>query len=104
MAASLVEYGVDPYNAEELHARVREHLLPVARRTKGYHGMILLDRGGGKRLAILLYDSVEQVGAAKEALTSIGREHTYRLMQGPGLGSVGIVVIGDGVFADADCS
>lgn len=99
MAASIVEYTVNSEHAEELHARVREHLLPVARQAKGYRGMILLDRGDGKRMAVLLFDSLEEVGAAKEALTPIGREHTYALMQGPALGSVGTVVVADGVFA-----
>jgi hypothetical protein len=98
MAASIVEYTVGPEHADELHRRVRERLLPAAQRTRGYRGMLLLDRGDGKRLAILLFDSMEQVGAAKEALTPVGREHTYALMQGPALGSAGTVVIGDGVF------
>jgi heme-degrading monooxygenase HmoA len=99
-AASIVEYTVNPEHAEELHARVRQHLVPAARQVKGYQGFLLLDRGDGKRLVVLLYDSVEDVQAAQEALTPVGREHTYALMSGPALGSVGTVVIGDGVFAE----
>ncbi len=99
-AASIVEYTVNPEQAEELHARVRQHVVPAARQVKGYEGFLLLDRGDGKRLAVLLYDSVEGVQAAQEALTPVGREHTYALMSGPALGSLGTVVIGDGVFAE----
>ena len=99
MAASIVEYTVKPEHTEELHRRVREHLLPAAQQTKGYRGMLLLDRGDGKRLAVLLFESAKEVRAAQEALTPIGREHAYALMEGPALGSVGTVVIGDGVFA-----
>jgi hypothetical protein len=99
-AASIVEYTVNPEHAETLHARVREHLVPVARQVQGYQGFLLLDRGEGRRLAVLLFDSVEGVRAAQEALTPPGREHTYALMSGPALGSLGLVVIGDGVFAD----
>ena len=100
-AASIVEYTVDSENADELHRRVREYLVPAARQVQGYQGFLLLDRGDGRRMALVLYDSVEGVQAAKEALTPLGREHTYALMSGPALGSVGTVIIGDGVFADA---
>ena len=100
MAASIVEYTVNPQQADELHRRVQQHLVPAARQTQGYQGFLLLDRGDGKRLALLLYDSVVAVQAAQAALTPIGSEHTYPLMQGPVLGSIGTVVITDGVFAD----
>lgn len=100
MAASIVTYTVDAENAEELHRRVREHIVPAARQTNGYHGFLLLDQGDGKRLAFLLYDSVESARAAQGVLTPIGSEHTYALMSGPALGSVGTVVVGDGVFAE----
>ncbi len=99
-AASIVEYTVNPENATELHERVQQHLVPAARQVKGYQGFLLVDRGDGKRLAVLLYDSVENVQAAQEVLTTVGREHTYSLMSGPALGSLGTVVIGDGVFAE----
>jgi hypothetical protein len=100
-AASIVEYTVNAENAEELHRRVQEHLVPAARKVKGYQGFILFDRGDGKRTAILLFDSVEGVRAAQEALTPVGRDHTYALMSGPAIGSIATVVIGDGVFAEA---
>jgi hypothetical protein len=104
MAASIVEYTVDPEYAEELHRRVRAYLLPAARQTKGYRGMLFLDRGDGRRLAVLLFDSVAQVRAAQVTLTPVGHEHTYPLIQGSILGSVGTVVIGDGILPEPAAS
>jgi hypothetical protein len=101
MGASIVTYTVDPEHADELHRRVEEYLVPAAQQTHGYRGFLLLDQGDGKRLAFLLFDSVEDVGRAQQALTPVGREHTYALMSGPALGSLGTVVISDGVFAEA---
>jgi hypothetical protein len=100
LGASVVTYTVDPEHSEELYAAVREHLVPAARQTAGYRGMLLLDQGDGKRLALLLFDSVEHVGPAQQALTPVGRDHTYALMSGPAIGSIGAVVVSDGVFAD----
>jgi len=98
MGASIVTYTVDPEQAEELHRRVREHLVPAARQVPGYRGLLLVDQGDNKRLALLLFDSVEAARAAQGALTPVGAEHTYALMTGPAQGSLGTVVIGDGVF------
>jgi hypothetical protein len=100
LGASVVTYTVGSEHSEELNAAVREHLVPAARQTAGYRGMLLLDQGDGKRLALLLFDSVEQVGPAQQALTPVGRDHTYALMSGPAIGSVGAVVVSDGIFAD----
>ena len=99
-AASIVEYTVNPENADELHKRVRDFLVPAARQTKGYQGFLLFDRGEGKRLAVLVYDSVEDIRAAQSALTPVGEEHTYSLMSGPALGSLGVVVVSDGVLGE----
>ncbi len=99
MAASVVTYTVAPEHAEELRVRVQEHLVPTARQTQGYRGFLLLDQGDGKRLAILLYDSVEDARAAQGALTPVGRDHTYALMTGPALGSLGTAILSDGIFA-----
>lgn len=99
-AASVVTYTVDAENAEELHDKVRQHLIPAARQVKGYEGFLLLDHGDGKRMAILLYDSVEGVRAAQQVLSPVGEEHTYALMSGPALGSLGTVILDDGVFAE----
>ena len=101
MATNIVEYTVNPEHAETLHSRVREHLLPAARRTQGYRGFLLLHRGEGKRLAVLLYDSAADAQAAQATLAPVGIEHTAALMQGPIQRSLGTVVINDGVFADA---
>lgn len=100
MGASVVTYTVDPENFDELHRRVEEHLVPAARQTHGYRGLLLLDQGDGKRLALLLFDSVEDVGPAQQALTPVGRDYTYALMSGPAIGSVGTVVVSDGIFAE----
>ena len=100
--ASVVTYTVDAENADELRRRVEEYLVPAARQTKGYRGFLLLDQGDGKRLALLLFDSVDDAGAAQQALTPVGRDHTYALMSGPAVGSVGTVLIGDGVFAEVN--
>jgi hypothetical protein len=97
--ASVVTYTVDPENSEELHRRVEDYLVPAAQQTHGYRGLLLLDQGDGKRPALLLFDSVEDVGPAQQALTPVGRDYTYALMSGPAIGSVGTVVVSDGVFA-----
>ncbi len=98
-AASVVTYTVDAANADELHDKVRQYLVPAAQRVKGYEGFLLLDQGDGKRMAILLFDSVDGVRAAQQVLTPVGEQHTYALMSGPAIGSAGTVVMGDGVFA-----
>ena len=101
MATNIVEYTVDPEQAETLHSRVREHLVPAARQTRGYRGFLLLDRGEGKRMAVLLFDAAADARAAQETLAPVGIEHTAALMQGPIQRSVGTVILTDGVFADA---
>ncbi len=98
-AASIVTYTVDDANAEELTRRVREHLIPAARSLHGYRGFLLFDQGEGKRMAVLLFDAVQDVQAAQAALTPVGRDYTYALMSGPAIGSLGLVLAADGVFA-----
>lgn len=100
MGASIVTYTVGPQQAEELHRRVREHLLPAAQQVAGYRGFLLVDQGDDRRLALLLFDSVAGAQAAQQALSPIGREQTYALMTGPAVGALGTVVISDGIFAD----
>jgi len=100
LGASVVTYSVDPEHSAELHRRVEEHLVPAARQTHGYRGLLLLDQGNGKRLALLLFDSVEDVGPAQQALTPVGRDFTYPLMSEPAIGSIGTAIISDGVFAE----
>ena len=98
-AASVVTYTVEAANAGELHENVWLHLIPAAREVNGYEGFLLLDQGDGKRMAILLFDSVDGVRAAQQVLTPVGEQHTYALMSGPAIGSLGTVVMSDGLFA-----
>ncbi|MEJ7762447.1 MAG: hypothetical protein WKF80_06610 [Thermomicrobiales bacterium] len=98
MGASVVTYTVEKQHADELHRRVRDHLVPAARQTGGYRGFLLLDQGDDKRLAILIFDSVADVAAAQQVIGPVGREHTYALMSGPAIGSIGTIVVSDGLF------
>lgn len=98
IGVSVVTYPVDPQHAEELNRRVQEHIVPAARQVPGYRGFLLVDQGDNKRLAVLLFDSVEDARAAQQALTPVGREQTYGLMTGPAEGSLGTVIIADGIF------
>ena len=100
MSASVVTYPVAAEHADELKARVEEHLVPAARGTRGYRGFLLLDMGGDERLAVILYDSIEDVALAQSALTPVGQKHTYALMTGPAIGAAGRVLVADGVFAE----
>ena len=100
MGVSIVTYPVNAEQAEELNKRVREHLVPAARQVPGYRGFLVVDQGDNKRLAVLLFDSLAGAQAAQQTLGPIGREHTYALMAGPVQGSLGTVVIADGIFAE----
>ena len=101
MAANIVEYTVNPEHADTLRERVQAHLVPAARQARGYRGFLLLDRGAGKRLAVVLFDSAADAQTAQETLAPLGMEQTAALMQGPIQRAIGTVVISDGVFADA---
>lgn len=98
-AASIVTYTVDPEQSDELRDRVQAHLVPAAREIAGYRGLLLLDQGENRRMAILLFDSVEGVQTAQRVLSPIGAQYTYSLMTSPAVGSLGRVVVSDGVFA-----
>ena len=100
LVASVVNYTVEPSNAEELRRRVQEHLLPAAQALPGYQGFLLLDQGDDRRVALLFFETPEQVRTAQSALTPVGEEHTYALMSGPASGSLARVLISDGVFAE----
>ena len=99
MGVSIVTYPVDPQQADELHRRVQEHLVPAARQLPGYRGFLLVDRGNSERLALLLFDTIQNAQDAQRVLSPIGREQTYALMTGPAVGALGTVIIADGVFA-----
>jgi len=98
LVASVVTYTVEPSNAEELRRRVQEHLVPAVQALPGYRGFLLLDQGDDRRIAILFFETPEQVRAAQAALTPVGEEHTYALMSGPAIGSMARVLIDDGVL------
>jgi hypothetical protein len=100
LVASVVTYTVEAANADELHTRVETHLLPAARALPGYHGFLLIDQGNDQRLALIFFETPEQVMQAQQALTPIGKEHTYALMSGPATGSLGRVLIHDGLIGN----
>ena len=99
LVASMVTYTVEAANAEELHKRVETYLLPAARALPGYHGFLLIDQGDDRRLALIFFETPQQVMQAQQALTPIGEEHTYALMSGPATGSLGRVLVHDGLAA-----
>jgi hypothetical protein len=101
MAASVVTYTVQAEHAGELTERVRQHLVPAAREISGYRGFLLLDQGENKRLALLLFDSIDGARSAQQVLSPVGEQHTYALMAGPALGSLATALVADGVFAPA---
>ncbi len=98
MAASVVTYTVKSVHADELTARVKEHLVPAARDISGYRGFLLLDQGNDQRMAILLFDSIDAARNAQHVLSPVGAEHTYELMSGPAIGTLGTALVSDGVF------
>ncbi|MCC6792523.1 MAG: hypothetical protein IT336_12610 [Thermomicrobiales bacterium] len=100
MGATVVTYAVEAANVEELHARVREYIVPAARRAAGYKGFILFDQGEGKRMAVVLYESAEAALAAQSIIGPEGRDHVYELLSSPSLGTLSTVVIADGLFAE----
>lgn len=53
---------------------------------------------------VLVFHSIENVGPAQEALTSVGRDHTYSLISGLAIGAAGSVLLADGILAGADDS
>jgi len=98
MAANIVTYSVDAEHAEELLEQVRRYLLPAAQQVAGYLGFMLLDQGDGKRMAVLLFDSLEAAKSAPQTLTPVGQQYIYGLMTVPAEGSQASVVIADGLL------
>ncbi len=101
MGGTVVTYTVASENIDELHDRIRQHIVPAARRAAGYKGFVLLDQGEGQRMAIVLYESVEAAQAAQRVIGPAGREHIYELLSTPTQGTLSTVVIGDGIFEDS---
>ena len=100
MGASIVTYSVHAANADELRRRVVEYLVPAARAAQGYRGFLLLDLGDDKRLAVLLFDSVQEAQAAQRAIGPVGAERTYALMSSPAVGALGTAIVVDGMLND----
>src|SRR5262249_43935779 len=101
MATNIVEYTVNSEHADTLHDRVRAHVVPLARQARGYRGFLLLDRGAGSRLGIVLFDTVEDARLAQESIAPAAMEATGALMQGPIQRAIATAVVSDGLFADA---
>jgi len=99
MVANVVSYTVKPEHADELLRRVQDHLIPATQRAPGYQGFLLLDQGDGKRLALVLFESIDAARAAQRTVAPIGQEQTYDLMSDLPQTSLGTSLIRDGLFA-----
>ena len=95
-AATVVTYSVSDVNSEQLHKLVETLLIPAARNAQGYRGFLLLDQGEGKRLAIVLCDSIESARALQGVLGPIARDHIYPLMTSPSIGVLSTVILSEG--------
>ena len=95
---AIVEYTVAPEDAEEATRRVAEAVMPAAREMPGYRGFLLIDRGDGRRMGMVLCKSDEAAAAIAAALVPIGREQTYPLMQGRPARSLGAALVMDGAL------
>lgn len=101
-SATIVTYTVSNDNAEEFRRRVKEFLVPAARQAVGYQGFLLFDQAEDRRLAVVLYDSLEHAKAAQSIIGPVARDHVYALMSSPSVGVLSSVIIGDGVFASLE--
>ena len=98
MGISIIEYNVDPAQADEVNRRLKEHLVAAAQQTAGYRGWLTADIGEGKRRDIWLYDSPE----ALEGMGTIGaaaNEHITPLTGEPERVLTGTVLMSDGALA-----
>ena len=98
-AATVVTYSVSDENSDQLHHLVATLLIPAARDAQGYRGFLLLNQGEGKRMAVVLCDSIESARALQGVLGPIARDHIYSLMTSPSIGTLSTVVLSDGVCA-----
>jgi len=95
---SIIEYTVDPAQADEVNRRHKEHIIPVAQQTAGYRGWLTADLGDSKRRDIWLFDSVEAL-AGMEALGKLAFEHIVPLTGEPERILMGTVLMSDGALA-----
>jgi hypothetical protein len=98
-AATVVTYTVPDDQAEILLGRVQSLLFPAAREVPGYQGFLVLDQGDGKRMAIVLCDSMESARAVQAAIGPIAADQIYPLMSSPSIGTLSMVLARDGVFS-----
>jgi hypothetical protein len=97
-AATVVTYTVPDENADLLLERVRTLLFSAAGQVPGYQGFLVLDQGEGKRMGIVLCDSVESARAVQAAIGPIASEQIYPLMSTPSIGTLNVVLARDGLF------
>jgi len=96
-AATVVTYSVSDENSDQLHSLVETLLIAASREAQGYRGFLLLNQGEGKRLAVVLCDSIESARGLQGVLGPIARDHIYPLMTSPSIGTLSTVVLSDGV-------
>jgi len=96
-AATVVTYSVSDENGNLLHNLVETMLIPAAQDAQGYRGFLLLNQGDGKRLAVVLCDSIDSARALQGVLGPIARDHIYPLMTSHSIGTLSTVVLSDGV-------
>ena len=97
MGISIVEYTVDPAQADEVTQRLHAHVVAAARQVPGYRGWLTADLGEGKRRDIWLFDSPE----ALEGMGPIGAvatEHIVPLTGPPDQLLGGSVLMTDGAL------
>src|SRR5688572_13387823 len=98
-AANVIAYTVYPEKADALRHAIEQHLIPAARKVEGYRGFLVLDEGDGKRLGVVVYDSMEHAQAAREPITAAARDSgVYEMMSERGSGGMGTAIIADGIF------
>jgi len=99
-SATVLSYTVRPDKADALHAALRDHLVPAARKESGYRGFLVLDQGEGKRVGIVIFDSPENAKAAQQGISGAARDAgIYEMMAGPPSGSMGTAIVTDGIFS-----
>jgi len=100
IAATVVEYTIRPEDAEALREGIATHLVPAARGVAGYRGFLVLDQGEGRRLALVVFDSIEQARAARGAISGAAEAHgVHALMAVRRGGATGTAIVADGIFA-----
>ena len=98
MGISIIEYTVDPAQADEVNRRLKQHLVAAAQQTAGYRGWLTADLGDSKRRDIWLFDSVEAL-AGMEAIGKLADKHIIPLTGEAERHFIGTVLMSDGALA-----